>query len=58
MRGDVNKSSLERGYLDAVLIASTDVHTPEKGVNGTGPKASLVVQAPGNSSQEAILEAL
>ena len=57
MRGDVNKSSLERGYLDAVLIESTEVHAPEKGVNSVGPKALSVVQAPGKGSKEAILEA-
>ena len=33
------------------------MHTPEKGVNIAGPKASTVVQAPGKGSQEAILEA-
>ena len=57
MRGDVNKSSLERGYLGAVLIESTEVHSTEKGINSVGPKALLVVQAPGKGSQEAILEA-
>ena len=58
MRGGVNQSSLERGYLDAVFIASTEFHAPEKGVNDAGPNASAVVQAPGKGSQEAILEAL
>ena len=57
MRGDVNKSSLERGSLDGVLIASTKVHNPEKGVNNAGPKASLVVKSPGKGYQEVILEA-
>ena len=47
IQGNVNKSSFERGSLDAVLIESTEVHTPKKGVNNTGPKASAVVQAPG-----------
>ena len=56
--GDVNNSSLERGFLGAVLIASTEVHAPEKGVNYAGQKASAVVQAPVKGSQEAILEAL
>ena len=57
MRGDVNKSSLERGYLDAFMRASTEVHAPQKGANDAEPKASAVVQAPGNGSQEEILEA-
>ena len=57
MWGDVNKSSLERGYLDAFMRASTEVHAPKKGVSDVGPKASVVVQAPGKGSQEEILEA-
>ena len=52
MRVGVNKSCLERGSLEAVMIASTYVHAPEKCVNDVGPKASVVVQAPGKSSQE------
>ena len=39
------------------MIVSTEVHAPEKGVNNTGPKALVVVQAPGKGSHEAILEA-
>ena len=58
MQGDVNKSSLDRGSLYAVMIESTEVHAPEKGVKDAGPKSSVVVQAPGKGSQEAILEAL
>ena len=46
-----------RGSLDTVLIASTDVYVPKKGVNVAGPKALAVMQAPGMGSQEAILEA-
>ena len=57
MRGDVNKSSLERGSLVEVLIESTEVHAPEKGVNDAVPKASAVLQAPGKGYQEVILEA-
>ena len=57
IQGDVNKSSLWRGSLDAVMRESTKVHAPEKGVNDAGPKASAVVQAPGKGSQEEILEA-
>ena len=49
-RVDVNKSSLERGSLGAVLIASMEVHAPEKGINNAGPKALAVVQAPGKVS--------
>ena len=37
---------------------SAEVHAPEKGVNDAGPKAWVVVQAPGKGSQEEILEAL
>ena len=48
---------MDRGSLDAVLIASTEVHAPEKGVNNAGPNASAVVQDPVKGSQEAILEA-
>ena len=58
MRGGVNKYSLERGSLKSVLIVSTEVQPPKKGVNDAGPKALLLVQAPGKGSQEAILEAL
>ena len=58
MKGDVNKYYLERRSLDAVLLVSTEVHAPEKGVNDAGPNALEVVQAPGKGSQEAILEAL
>ena len=47
MRGNVNKSSLERGSLEAALMVSMEVHTPEKGINNAGPKALAVVQAPG-----------
>ena len=57
MRGDVNKSSLERVSLDIVVIASTEVHAPEKGVNDAGPKALTVVQSPVKGPQESILEA-
>ena len=57
MQVDVNKSSLERGSLDAVLIASTEMQTPEMGVNNAGPKALAVVQDSGKGSHEAILEA-
>ena len=52
MRGDVNKSSLERGSLDAVMRASTKVHAPENRVNDEGPKASAVVQDTGKVFQE------
>ena len=56
MQGDFNKSYLERVYLEAVLVASMEVHAPEKGVNDAVPKASAVVQAPEKCSHEAILE--
>ena len=56
IQGDFNKSSLERGYLDAVLLSSTEVHAPAKGVDDAGPNALAMVQAPGKGSQEAILE--
>ena len=58
MRCNVNKSSLERGSLDAAMISSTGVHAPKKGVNDVGQKASTVVQAPGKVFKEEILEAL
>ena len=48
---------MERGYLDADLIASIEVNSPEKGVNDAGPKASALVQALGKAPQESILEA-
>ena len=38
MRGGVNKSSLEYGSLEAVLIESTEVNAPEKGDKKMGPK--------------------
>ena len=57
MRGNVNKFSLERGYLETFMISSTEVHSPKKGVSDAGPKALAVLQAPGKGSQEEILEA-
>ena len=58
MRGNVNKYSLDCSSLDVVLVVSTEVHTPENGVNEVGQKSSALVQAPGKGSQEEILEAL
>ena len=52
IRGNVNKSSLERSYLDTVVIASMEVHPPKKGVSNAGPKASAVAKAPRKGSQE------
>ena len=56
MRGNVNKSSLERGSLEAALMVSMEVHTPEKGVKDAGTKLSVVVQDLGKGSQEEISE--
>ena len=39
MQGNVNKFSLERGYLETFMISSTEVHSPKKGVSDAGPKA-------------------
>ena len=36
MRGNVNKSSLERGSLHTVFITSMEVHVTEKGFNDAG----------------------
>ena len=58
MQGNVDNSSLERIYLDTVLIESTEVHAPEKGINNAGPKALMVAQAPLKGSQGEILEVL
>ena len=44
---DLNKSSLERGSLDAALSYSSEVHTPKKGVKNAEPKALAVVQDTG-----------
>ena len=38
--------------MKKVLIASTNVHTPEKGINNTVPNASIVVQAHGKGLRE------
>ena len=38
--------------MKKVLIASTNVHTPEKGINNAIPNASMVVQAHGKGLRE------
>ena len=40
------------------MIESTEVHAHEKGINDAGPKALMVMQAPGKGSQGEILESL